>query len=175
MEAILENKLIRLRAPEPEDLDFFYKWENNTSLWSVGNTIRPYSRYELRQYIASSNDIYESRQMRLVIELKNDNKEIGAIDLYDFDPVDRRAAVGIFIDHEHQNNGYASSALSLCADYSFIIIGMHQLYAYIPVNNERSIALFKSCGFVQRGVLADWLKSPDRYDDVMIVSLISGL
>ena len=29
----LENKKIKLRALEPEDLDFLYKWENDTKFW----------------------------------------------------------------------------------------------------------------------------------------------
>ena len=43
--AQLENETIRLRALEPEDLELLYRWENNPELWSLGNTMSPYSRY----------------------------------------------------------------------------------------------------------------------------------
>ena len=33
----LKDDMIRLRAPEPEDLELMYAMENDTSLWSVGN------------------------------------------------------------------------------------------------------------------------------------------
>ena len=58
------NKLpdIRLRAIEPEDLDLLYQIENDRSLWNVGATNVPYSRYTLHDYIATSNDdIYAVR------------------------------------------------------------------------------------------------------------------
>lgn len=43
---------IRLRALEPEDLDMLYEIENDRSLWNVGATNVPYSRYTLHDYIA---------------------------------------------------------------------------------------------------------------------------
>ena len=42
MNKLLENSNIRLRAPEPEDLEILYKWENDTSLWEYGASITPY-------------------------------------------------------------------------------------------------------------------------------------
>ena len=52
---LLESAIIRLRAPEPEDLELLYKWENDTSLWLAGNTRAPYSRFQLKQYIAGTS------------------------------------------------------------------------------------------------------------------------
>ena len=66
--AYLENARLRLRALEPEDLDILYKWENNTALWIHGNTLSPYSRYLLKQYIADSAAGLEvQKQLRLII------------------------------------------------------------------------------------------------------------
>jgi len=68
---LLENEKLRLRAVEPQDLDRLYVWENNPALWIVGNTRQPYSKYALKQYILQSDkDIYESRQLRLMMEIK---------------------------------------------------------------------------------------------------------
>ena len=38
----LENENIKLRALEPEDLEFLYKWENASQLWIQGNTLATY-------------------------------------------------------------------------------------------------------------------------------------
>ena len=139
---MLEYENIKLRAPEPEDLDVFYKWENDTALWSVGCTLIPYSRYDLKQYLSSSKDLYETKQLRLVIERKVEKDAVGTIDLYDFDPYHRRAAVGIMIDQDHQKKGLAGNALSLFCDYVFSFLKIHQLYACIPIDNEPSRRLF---------------------------------
>ena len=66
---LLSNDRVRLRALEPEDLELLYRWENDPELWEVGNTLAPYSRYILKEYIAGSDrSIYESRQLRFMIE-----------------------------------------------------------------------------------------------------------
>ena len=65
----LEGKLVHLRAPEPEDLEFLYHWENNTDLWLISNTITPFSRFTLKKFIEESDlDIYESKQLRFMID-----------------------------------------------------------------------------------------------------------
>ena len=169
---MLENEKIKLRALEPEDLDAFYQWENDATLWSWSCTLAPYSRYELRKYILLAKDIYESKQLRFVIELKKESKAIGLIDLYDFEPYHKRAAVGIIIDKDYQRKGFACEALSILNDYSFSFLKLHQLYAFIPVKNERSKRLFLRAGFKENGLLHDWIQTINGYENVLIFSSI---
>jgi diamine N-acetyltransferase len=79
----LENKIIKLRALEVSDLELLYSWENDTSLWSTGATIAPFSKHVLMKYLETAHlDIYETKQLRLMIDLKTENyRTIGAIDL----------------------------------------------------------------------------------------------
>ncbi|MDR3251143.1 MAG: GNAT family N-acetyltransferase [Tannerella sp.] len=170
---LLENEKIKLRAIEPEDLDSFYKWENDTGTWLMGCTTAPYSRYQLKQYIASSKDIYESKQLRLMIEKKRINRVVGMIDLYDFEPFHRRAAIGIIIDGSYRQKGVAAEALTLLCEYAFSFLKLHQLYAFIQGGNEASVRLFKRCNFKMRGLLPDWVQNGDDYDNVLLFSLIS--
>jgi diamine N-acetyltransferase len=166
----LETGNIKLRAPEPEDVELLYKWENDTSLWSVGNTLSPYSRYDLKQYInSSSKDIYETKQLRLMIDLKDCNQTVGTADLYDFEPHHSRAGVGIFVEEAYRNRGFASEALSLLCIYSFDFLRIHQLYACISVNNSMSIKLFERCGFTLQGELKDWICTAKGYENVLIL------
>ena len=171
---LLENDAIRLRAPEPEDLDKLYSWENDASLWEMGSTLSPYSRYVLKQYIADAgHDIYDHKQLRLIIELKESGITVGTIDLYDFDPHHRRAGVGILIDATYQRKGYAKSALKLLMHYAFSFIKIHQLYACIPITNTPSLHLFEQCGFETMGILKDWLFTTNGYTDVRIAGCIN--
>ena len=65
----LSNDKVVLRALEPEDVELLYGWENDSDLWQVSNTLAPFSKYVLTQFIESQmQDIYQTRQMRLVIE-----------------------------------------------------------------------------------------------------------
>jgi len=84
---ILNGEKIRLRALEPEDLDFLYTTENNTNFWQVSNTLVPFSKFILTQYLENAHqDIYEAKQLRLIIEEIKTSKAVGMIDLFDFNP-----------------------------------------------------------------------------------------
>ncbi|WP_455537312.1 GNAT family N-acetyltransferase, partial [Prevotella koreensis] len=77
---------IVLRAMEPEDLEELYAIENDRSIWDVGSTNVPYSRYALHEYIANAtNDIYADKQLRLIIET-NGGGVAGIVDLFHYDP-----------------------------------------------------------------------------------------
>ncbi|MDR0750333.1 MAG: GNAT family N-acetyltransferase [Tannerellaceae bacterium] len=168
--ALLKNDQIILRALEPEDLDVLYKWENDSSVWSSGNTTSPYSRYVLKEYISQSHlSIYDQKQLRLMIELRETGKAGGIVDIYDFDLHNRRAGVSILIDTEFRRNGIATEAIKLLTDYAFSFLKIHQLYAYVAVTNEASKALFLRCGFTVSGTLSDWALTEDGFTDVLVL------
>src|ERR1035437_8901968 len=126
---LFENENIRLRAVEPEDLDLLYVWENNPLLWEVGNTRNPYSRYVLKQYIIDSDkDIYENKQLRLMIVQIKTGLTIGTVDLFDFDIHNSRIALGLYVDAAFQGNGFAKSSLHLVEEYVFNYLKINQLY-----------------------------------------------
>ncbi|MEM9687013.1 MAG: GNAT family N-acetyltransferase, partial [Bacteroidota bacterium] len=153
----LSGEQIFLRAMEPEDLEFLYELENNEAVWEVSNTITPYSKFVLKQYLENSyKDIYEAKQLRLAIT-GSGNEIYGLVDIYDFDPKNKRAGVGvIIIDAQHRNKGIATEALQLVISYAFTHLELHQLYANVSEDNSASIKLFSNLAFEQTGIKKDW-------------------
>ena len=166
---------IRLRALEPEDLELLYSWENNVSYWIVSNTVVPFSKYTLKRYLEESHkDIYETGQVRLMIDLIPENTAIGTIDIFDFDPFHKRAGIGILIaKEEYRRKGYATMALKCLIDYCFGTLLLHQLYCSILENNTESMDLFKKAGFSQSGIKKEWIRTSDGYLDEFIFQLIN--
>jgi diamine N-acetyltransferase len=164
---------IRFRPLEPEDLEFLYKWENDPDIWKVSNTLTPYSRFILKQYIQESHrDIYETKQLRLIIE-DLDGKAVGAIDLFDFDPYHQRAGIGILIyDNADRRKGLAGDALQLICNYGKNILGLHQLYANIGADNQGSSSLFQKAGFQHAGTKKEWIKTSGGWADEFIFQKI---
>ena len=152
---------IHLRALEPADIDLLYEWENDSSIWHLGNTFAPFSRFVLEQYILNAqNDIFSNKQLRLMIDLNkpgDSTPTIGSIDLFDFDPYHHRAGVGILITPSFRGKGYASEALELLKKYAFTLLDLHQLYCNIESENKNSIALFEKHNFEKCGEKKDWL------------------
>jgi len=172
----LIGKTVYLRALEPEDLEFIYKIENDENIWEVSNTQTPYSKFLIRQYLENAHqDIYEAKQLRLAICKVNSAEAIGLIDLFDFDPKNKRAGIGIIIQHEvHRNNGFGNEALSLLIDYSFQQLQLHQLYANIYTENKPSISLFTTFGFEKVGVKKDWNFTSNSYQDEALFQLLNN-
>ena len=171
----MKYKNIKLRALEPEDLELLYEWENNDAYWVISNTVSPFSRYTLKRYLEDSHkNIYETGQLRLMIDNTDDNITIGTIDLFDFDPFHKRAGIGILIANEaYRRKGCASASLKCLIEYSFKTLQLHQLYCNILSNNTESIDLFKSHGFVQIGIKKDWIQTPGGYLDEYMFQLIN--
>ncbi|GHU83155.1 N-acetyltransferase [Bacteroidia bacterium] len=171
--AFLESENLLLRALEPEDLDVLYQWENDSDLWKYGSTLTPYSKFALRDYLDNSlQDIFHSRQLRLMIIDKKTGKAIGTIDLYDYEPIHLRTGIGILLDAAYRNKGLGMEALHLSKEYAFRFLHLKQLYAYVPQTNIPSIKLFNKCGYVQAGILKSWLKIRDGFEDVCLMQLI---
>ncbi len=164
---ILENNNIRLRALEPNDLAYLHQWENNSDFWTMSQTIQPFSEYVLKKYLQSShNDIYTTKQLRLVIELIDSKTPIGFIDLFEFDPHNQRAGVGILIANQNeQHKGYASTALKILCNYAQNVLHLHQLYCDITVDNTKSLQLFSKANFKIIGIKKQWQKTATGWKD----------
>ena len=158
--------MIRLRKLEPSDLPFLYQWENDASAWADGSNHNPLSQQDLRAYIESTTgDIYRDGQLRLIIEerstLNLQPSTLGCIDLFDFDPRNRRAALGMYIAPEYRGKGVGKEALRLLEDYAFGHLNMRVLYAVIATQNTACTALYRNAGYTQSSILPGWTLESD--------------
>jgi len=168
----LKGKNIFLRALESEDINYLFSIENNEKYWSISDSQIPFSRYLLNRYLKNSNmDIYEAKQLRLVIT-NFQNITIGLIDLFDIDFKNNRAGVAIIINEKMRSKGFAKEALELLIQYSKTHLSLHQLYCNILEDNSHSINLFKSVEFKQVGLKKDWIKFDGKYKNELLLQLI---
>ena len=174
---MIEMNGVKLRAVELSDVDLLYEWEIDQSLFSVRNPTSTYSKYQLKKFVeSSSGDLYEDRQLRLIIEAQVDLQwqVVGIIDAFEFDPFHLRAGIGILIHKCFRHKGYASEALKIFSTFLFSKWNLHQVYATIETTNNDSRALFVSNGFREIGVRKEWLKTSKGYLDAIEYQLISA-
>lgn len=168
---------LQLRATEPSDIDVIFRWENDARIWHLGNTLAPYSRFAIEQFVMNAdNDIFVTRQLRLMIDWHSapgGTATIGSIDLYDFDPMHKRAGIGILIDEIYRRKGFALEALNLLVEYCFDTLNLHQVYCSIELNNTESIGLFVKAGFKDCGTRKEWLYRNGKWFDEQIFQLIN--
>lgn len=171
----IEGRICSLRALEPADLETLYGWENDTAVWRVSGTLAPFSRHVLSRLIEEQQfDIYATRQMRLVIESRM-GEVVGAVDLFEFDPQNRRAGVGIIIDSKFRRRGYALDALATLEGYVRRVLQMHQLWCSVTEDNLASQQLFSRAGYVECGRRRGWYLTPDgELDEVLFQKLFKA-
>jgi diamine N-acetyltransferase len=166
-----------LRALEPADIDTIFRWENDSRIWHLGNTLAPYSRFAIEQFVLNTDkDIFTSKQMRLMIDWHSSGTEpisVGSIDLFDFDPFHKRAGIGILIDESFRRKGFAVEALNLLIEYCFNTLYLHQLYCSIEQSNKESINLFTKAGFSACGIKKEWLFRNGTWTDELMFQLIN--
>ncbi len=165
----LRGDRVVLRAVEPSDIDFMYGVENDLCNWGVSGTTLPFSQYILSRFVESqSEDFYTTRQLRLMITT-HAGESVGMLDLFEYDPFNHRAGVGVFIVEPCRGEGYASDALRLLHRYSKSVLQLHQLWCGVEATNELSLRLFKRVGYTEVGRKRDWTWRDGEYlDEIML-------
>ena len=144
-----------------------YTWENDPQVWRVSNTVAPCSYHSLEKFVEEQRfDLFQSQQLRLIVEQKDNQRAVGCVDLFEIDPLNSRAGVGILIhDHHDRQRGYAKDALETLEDYAKRHLRMHQLWCNVGAENEASLRLFESIGYQRVGVKLDWQWTPEGFTD----------
>ena len=153
--------MIKLRKIEPADLPFLYRWENDATAWADGANHNPLSQQDLRDYINSTTgDIYRDGQLRLIIE-EESKATLGCIDLFDFDPRNGRAAIGMYIAPEARGQGVGKQAVQQLEAYAFGFLHLRVLYAIIATSNTACSELYRHAGYEPSSPLKGWTLESD--------------
>ena len=135
---------ISLRSLIDSYLYFLEKIENDTSLWEFGSEKQKYTREELKFYIKNSDtSLHIAKQFRFVVDYKS--IPVGFIDLFNYTV--EEVSIGVIIDEEYQNRGFAKESLSLLSNYCFDNLNIKKLNCRVDVLNKKSNSLFLSSGF----------------------------
>ncbi|MBR5102034.1 MAG: GNAT family N-acetyltransferase, partial [Muribaculaceae bacterium] len=128
----------------------------------------------LWQYLKTyTTDIYESKQLRLMITLASTGESAGIADLMNFDPLNNRAEMGLYVASKFRGKGIAKATIALLQQYVTQHLGIKQIYVKIIADHTSTIMLHEECGFKQAGTLRSWVKRGKEYFDVVIMQWLS--
>jgi diamine N-acetyltransferase len=158
------TKNVTLRRPKLLDLDQLLLWENNleNSLYSDNPIF--YTIEQIEEFLTSDQDIFLDRKIRFMID--SSGSSVGCVDLFEYDMVNSRAGVGIFIDEKFRNMGIGTKALSLLKSICFKDYFISNLHTNILYNNKASIKLFERAGFTKNGIKENWIRTENSMLDV---------
>ena len=138
-----------VRAVKALDFDFLFKLENDEAYWYLSDSNRAFAAKEVRDFISRAQQpILLTKQFRYIIEIEN-RGQIGCIDLFDFDPINKFVGVGIIIyDETYRRKGYAKGALCLIESYVREVLDCNFIFAYVLEDNKASVSLFKAMNYL---------------------------
>jgi len=113
---------------------------------------------------ALSGDSLSSGQLKLYA-FTFQEEPVGCVELYNYDPVNRRAAVGIVVSNEYRHQGFGFAMLQSLTLFCKENTSLHQLYADIAATNETSIHIFRKAGYAHCATMRDWVVRADHFID----------
>lgn len=97
---------------------------------------------------------------------------VGCVELYNYDPVNRRAAVGLVVSNEYRRQGYGTAMIQTLTQFCLQNTSLHQVYADIAATNTPSINIFQRAGYQHCATLRDWVVRSNHYIDTYRYQLI---
>lgn len=114
--------------------------------------------------------VFQEGQMQLAA--MDGDTVVGCVDLYNYDPVNHRAEVGIVVAPEFRHKGVGTAILNELTTFCTRSLSLHQLYCDIAAVNSASLKLFEHCGYVRCGLMKEWLLVAGRYVDSVRLQLM---
>lgn len=143
-------------------------WENDPENFMDTGALNPLPEDFFQRYILSSNrQITETGSQSLGIFLPEDKNPIGYINLYNFDPIHRRVALGFYVSQGHRGKGIASQAIQQILTFAWNELRCEQVYAEVLDTNLASQHLLSHLGFEHTATLRGWQWVQTDYHDLL--------
>lgn len=119
------------------------------------------------------NGYYSSNAGVFAIELKNENKCIGCIDLR-LDTVNEKAGFGYVLNRKYWNKGYMTDALRMLLNLAFHTLDLNRVESTHFVGNEASGRVMEKCGMKKEGVFPQSVKVKGVFHDVVHYGILKS-
>ncbi|WP_416335109.1 GNAT family N-acetyltransferase [Anaerococcus sp. DFU013_CI05] len=97
------------------------------------------------------NSVTTPRKRYFAVKKTDDNRFIGFMGLKNYNPLTKKAKLGIVFDPNFVSAGYGYEAMSIFLDYYFNELKFREMILEVNLFNERAIKLYKKLGFKECG------------------------
>jgi RimJ/RimL family protein N-acetyltransferase len=141
------GKKCYLSPIQPEDAGLWAVWLNDPDI-TVPLGDEAYTTCAPDQLRLDIQDMLRRRDPVFTIVNRADDCPIGRCLLFNVDPVNRSAMLGIFIGEKSAwGKGFGTEAMCLLLDYAFNLLNIHSVELGVFEFNQPAIQLYKKVGF----------------------------
>jgi diamine N-acetyltransferase len=152
---------IHLKKTTIEDLDFVIQTENHRENKDFVMS------WTLKQH---RDSLLDEDKLHLIIET-SDKKRIGYAILAGLKNTNSSIEL-VRIVIADKGKGYGRTSIKAIQKYTFENLNAHRLWLDVKDYNERARYLYQSTGFVEEGRLRECIKNGDRYESLIIMSIL---
>jgi RimJ/RimL family protein N-acetyltransferase len=170
---MLTGKLVRLRAYEDTDLERVVAWINDREVTQWLSARYPLSTAQEREWLDRVMKRPASEGLSLAIETLADFRHIGTISIHPISVESGNAELGIMIgDKGCWSRGYGTDAILTLLEFAFLEMNLHRVQLDALDSNERAIACYKKCGFVEEGRKRESWYQAGAYHDLVFMGVL---
>ncbi|MDP6606750.1 MAG: GNAT family N-acetyltransferase [Dehalococcoidia bacterium] len=150
-QVVVTGTLVRIREKRLEDAALDHEWRKDPEL-AAYDAAQPLTM-SLRAYVATVADEIETpatHRRSYSIDTLDDDRHIGNLMYYGYDPGRAEAELGITIgDRGYWSRGYGSDAVKAMLCFLFDEMGMRRVYLHTLTWNDRAQQAFTRAGFLR--------------------------
>lgn len=168
------GSLVRLRAPEPGDLDRLHALFNDAEAVAGLGIRYPVTREAEREWLDRRAEP-SFHSAHFVVET-HDGVVLGTVGLFDESPENRSAQLGIaLLDKTRWNQGYGTDTMRTLCRFGFEEMSLHRIELWVFAHHARAIATYEKVGFVREGMARRHHWNDGWRDDVLMSLLENEL
>lgn len=167
----MQGTLITLRPLTIADAAKLAQWKSDPAIDPV-SAQRPTTTAAERRWIRR---VLSSRDgaIHFAIDARADDRMIGFASVWLFGPSDAKATLNVFIgERTVWGKGFGTEAVTLLVRHAFLSLRAHRVELEVLASNARAIGLYERLGFHREGRLRESVLLRDRYEDVVIMSIL---
>lgn len=139
--------------------------------WPADDLTRSAFRRRLRRYM---RDVREDQAYPFLVFRESDDALVGGITVANIlRGVQQSCSVGYWAGEPFAGKGYTTAALRAVIPFAFEELHLHRILAACLLDNERSKAVLRKCGFVEEGVARGYLRINGAWQDHIVFARLS--
>ena len=143
----IETERLILRPITLADAEDLYEYASNKDT-TYFVTFNPYDSID-DAYFSIANFFMANPLGKYAIELKDEQKFIGTIDLFNISPEKQSAEMGYILNPNYHRKGYMTEAGKALLDLGFNTLELEKIYALCDSRNDASSGVMKKLGMKQ--------------------------
>ena len=116
--------------------------------------------------------LFEENAGRWVIASESNDKYVGDIGFFSFDPANKKAEIGFKLDKAYWGQGITSQFTAQLLEYAFEELGYNRIEALVDPRNVGSSKVLLKNGFIKEGTLRDYEFEHGAFVDLDMYSIL---